>query len=1098
MRILLDAQQGNASLKQLSQAAAILRAQLRGMKTDSAEFAAKTAEFQKVNGRLQQMNAELRGTGNSFKELKNIVGGFTLAGILQTGIAKVTAAFKDGIDTQRQFGKSLANLSAITGVTGKDLDFYGERAIELGRNVKGGAVAVLEAFKLIGSAKPELLNSKQGMNEVTEAAILLSHATGMELPESATKLTDALNQYNAAASESKKYVDALAAASKYGAAEVPQVTDALLQFGTAAKSFNVDIYESAATIELFAEKGLKGAEAGTALRNIFAKMAAADVLPDGASKQLEAAGVNIDVLKNKSIPLIDRLTEFSKISGNAAAITKVFGLENKIAGEIIISNLPRLQELTRQVKETGVAAQQAKINMDTFDQSIVNAASAWDSFILSLSNGKVGGIMKGIVDGWTSSLETWSQYLSGTRGKNIDLKSLMMVGNMNLVNEEQAKKLMDYGFKVDFVNGKIDKQRMSVINLMLAMEAYTKNISAENTTSKSRADLMNNLRAESDKLTIAFNAGKISAADYQTSLKLITEAMEKVGKVAPKMMASEAIKQEPGLIKRLQDEIESLMQKRINSVSRAEIMAMNEQIKQKQAQLDILMGKEDENAKRIKERYAALMRDLENVANQVEFFNADDLGREWAKIWKEYETLRDRIESDELLKRKDKAKEKRDALLLIETDRENKITALGKKHADARTKELENLFEQQKQLTLSQLELEVYEIEKKHNILITELKKQGLDYADVENAKQKAIADVRKKYQEREEAERRSFQEEIYKATHNAHDVQIREVENYYNDLINRAKQAGEDTIELERAKAEKIAEINDKLAEDNKKKWAELAGQTYHELKDIVRHYADVVHDNEKNSYEAANRKFDKDKEREKRLYDNKLISKEDYDARVQKIDNEQENRKRIFEMKEYARSKREARFNVMLSFLEAEAKTFAKYGFTPMGYVAMGIGAAMAAAKLAIINMQQPPQYADGGLHQPGGYVRQATLFDSSSGQPFIAGEAGAEYIISNPMLRHPVVANALPALEAIRTGRSFAQGGSSGTTAGSTGSAANTQGNQQVPWDKVMAALNNNAEAMQRLNATIQGGIGVNYDLLQQSLNSVNNAKGLSQVK
>ena len=55
--------------------------------------------------------------------------------------------------------------------------------------VEGGAKSVINAYKLIASAKPELLTSKEGLLEVTDAAILLSKAASMDLPEPAPPVT---------------------------------------------------------------------------------------------------------------------------------------------------------------------------------------------------------------------------------------------------------------------------------------------------------------------------------------------------------------------------------------------------------------------------------------------------------------------------------------------------------------------------------------------------------------------------------------------------------------------------------------------------------------------------------------------------------------------------------------------------------------------------------------------------------------------------------------------------------------------------------------------------------------------------------------------
>lgn len=373
-------------------------------KAVAAEQGINSKAAQDLLRKLEPLDKKLKGIDASAGQFQRNVGNYSSAfnkfgssinnilGAAGIGVG-LSAGFDFLKDSLQEFSKlesSLQNLSAITGASGKDLEFFKEQAKELGLNVKGGASAVVEAYKLIGSAKPELLENKDALNEVTKSAILLSQAAGLELPDAATRLTDALNQYGASADQAGKFTDVLAAGAKAGAAEVPDITEALLKFGVAAKSSNISVQESVGAIELLAEKGIKGAEAGTQLRNVFSKLSAADVLPREALKQLSEAGVNINILKDAALPLNVRLKELSKISGDASAITKVFGLENKAAGEILISNLPRLQALTSAVDENGVAMQQAGVNTDTFAFKQQRLGNIWDEFKSSIGEFLVG------------------------------------------------------------------------------------------------------------------------------------------------------------------------------------------------------------------------------------------------------------------------------------------------------------------------------------------------------------------------------------------------------------------------------------------------------------------------------------------------------------------------------------------------------------------------------------------------------------------------------------------------------------------------------------------------------------------------------------
>lgn len=369
--------------------------------------------LREINTQLDKNNATIDLSSDKMKKQRLNVGNYgsaleglkmkfsSLIGIAsQFGLALGGVAIvKGAIDTVRVYEDAIADLSAITGATGKDLDFFKQKSIELGVNVKGGASAVVEAYKLIASAKPELLKNADALNSVTEAAILLSKASGMELPDAATALTDAMNQFGAGADQAGKFVDVLAAGAKFGSAEIPQITEALLKFGAVAKTTNVNIQESTGLIEALAEKGLKGAEAGTALRNVMLKLSAPDALPKEAQDRMKALGINFDALKDKSKPFSERLEALKPLLTDNAALIKVFGTENAVAATTLLTSTDRIKELTASVDENGVALEQQNAKSKTLSEAFNRLKETWNGFILNLSNGT------GAASGLSSALD---------------------------------------------------------------------------------------------------------------------------------------------------------------------------------------------------------------------------------------------------------------------------------------------------------------------------------------------------------------------------------------------------------------------------------------------------------------------------------------------------------------------------------------------------------------------------------------------------------------------------------------------------------------------------------------------------------------------
>ncbi len=328
------------------------------------------------------------GVTSTFRKL----GNFTQ---LALGVG-AGAIFKSAIDNNIAFEDSLASVSAITGVTGAALGDLGEMAMKTAKDQKMLGADVLKAYELIGSAKPELLENTKALDEVTRSTILLSKASRMDMASSAASLTDVMNQFNKTGAESTKVVDILAAGAKYGAAAIPDISAAIVQFGTVAKQANVSLEESVAAIEVFAEKGIKGAEAGTKMRNVLTTLATAKALPKEALEQLKRFGVNLDIVTNSALPLKDRLKEFSKVSGDATAMVKIFGKENMGAGSIMLNNIDRLEDLTKGVSENGVAQDQATAQTKTLKFALESIKTAFLNATTATNTS--GGVMKYATD----------------------------------------------------------------------------------------------------------------------------------------------------------------------------------------------------------------------------------------------------------------------------------------------------------------------------------------------------------------------------------------------------------------------------------------------------------------------------------------------------------------------------------------------------------------------------------------------------------------------------------------------------------------------------------------------------------------------------
>jgi TP901 family phage tail tape measure protein len=440
VELIINGQTANATLKNLEAAARKVRAELSKLKPDSKEFDAAAKSLKNINSELNKTKIQAGFVKSSFDKMKESIKATFIgnlgANLTTLGLAKLSQGLLNGIETFKQFESSLKNLSAITGLVGNDLKYMGEEAQKTALQTGIGAKDVVEAYKLIASAKPELLENKEALAAFTKEAIALSQASGLDLPEAAKRLTDAMNQFSAPANEAGRYINVLAEAARLSAAEVPDLSEALVQFGVAAKSANVSIEESSAVIETLAEKGIKGSEAGNKLRNVFIALNAPGALDKKAIGYLEQYGVNLEVLSDKSIPLQARLVELSKIQKDAGAITSVFGKENSIAAQILMENTGRVKELTDALNNPDLktAYEQAAVNTQTLGFATARLGTAWDNIMTK--QGAIGSFLTLIIQKFTNILIAID---------NIKSEADLMFGGIQTASQKTKEYLIDFG-----------------------------------------------------------------------------------------------------------------------------------------------------------------------------------------------------------------------------------------------------------------------------------------------------------------------------------------------------------------------------------------------------------------------------------------------------------------------------------------------------------------------------------------------------------------------------------------------------------------------------------------------------------------------------
>lgn len=337
-----------------------------------------TADFDK---NIRRAKGEI---GNFEKSITSMAGkiGPALSGF--AAFAGISVAIGDAVRTSMEFEKSLSSLKSLTGVTTQELSFFKDEAIRLGSTTTQTASQVVDAFKLMGSQIPSLLQNKEALVQVTESAIVLAEAAEIDVPEAAKALAGSLNQMGASSSHAAEYINILAAASQQGSADIPYLNKAIENAGGAASSVGVQFDELVAAIEAIAPKITDAGSAGTNLRNIFL------TLESSADKNLRPSVVGLS----------QAVENLAAKHMNATEMTKMFGKESVTAALALVSEKDKFVELTGAITDTNTAFEQQRINNDNVAGSVKGLQSAWEGLILTVNNSN--GILKTSIDMFTN------------------------------------------------------------------------------------------------------------------------------------------------------------------------------------------------------------------------------------------------------------------------------------------------------------------------------------------------------------------------------------------------------------------------------------------------------------------------------------------------------------------------------------------------------------------------------------------------------------------------------------------------------------------------------------------------------------------------
>ena len=326
------------------------------MKRGSDEYNAKAKEIRTLKAIIQEHNQQLRTTEQRWSSLNNVANGLKkYSGIILSFVGSLTGAtlgFQKCAEEAEKIEENLDNLSALTGLGGKNLSWLGDQAKEMsvkttesGIKIKQSATDILDAFTKIGSQRPELLKNKEALAAVTEDAIILSEAAKIELEPATASLANVMNQFNEKSSSSRRIINELAAGSQTGSGDIQYLSNAIEKCGTSAYLMGMKTNQTIGVVEAIAPKFKDASQAGNSFDKVLLTM---------KDKQIGYQSG----LFNMNDALDELQTRFAK--GEKAS--DLFGKEHAKMAEVLVMAKDDVIRYTEAVTGTDKALEQAAKN----------------------------------------------------------------------------------------------------------------------------------------------------------------------------------------------------------------------------------------------------------------------------------------------------------------------------------------------------------------------------------------------------------------------------------------------------------------------------------------------------------------------------------------------------------------------------------------------------------------------------------------------------------------------------------------------------------------------------------------------------------------
>ena len=361
-----------------------------------------TSSLKQPISATDDLNRKVKHSGNQIKRFgKDATGSFKRVALGAAGMVAGFAAINgvkgfvsDSISGFREFEQGMQNVKATTGLTGKegekDFQRLTDKAREMGRSTSMTSAEAAEGLNYLALAGWSTDQMLAGIHPTLQ----LAEAGALDLGRASDLVTDSMAAAGVGVEELEGYLDSVAQTSRKSNTDIDTLMDAIIIAGGTFDRLNVPLAESNAMLGVLANRGTKGAEAGTAINAIMDRMTDTTGPAGKAMKELGISAFDADgnfrgmetVLKEVE-QAMSGMTDEQK----AMYTSQIAGLNHSKSFQKIIAGLgDEYNELKADIEGADGALQEmGDAQLDSFEGAMKQMGSAIDDVMLTIGSALV-------------------------------------------------------------------------------------------------------------------------------------------------------------------------------------------------------------------------------------------------------------------------------------------------------------------------------------------------------------------------------------------------------------------------------------------------------------------------------------------------------------------------------------------------------------------------------------------------------------------------------------------------------------------------------------------------------------------------------------